>query len=337
MTQSWASTLQSLSPTQHSNLSPLLFLEVFMSAPNALMALGERPRNACSRNELLPTIPSYQLGTRTEFSFLIRAVEPGGPGPAKRRRPGEPSGPESESESESESEASPRLHQEAEPAACAAAAALPSVVGLAAGCALYLALGDVDLLLEPEPTAARQVSVGDRLLVLVPEALLGSGAEGAWGPGLPPGAFLSAPGEALALGEGFFCVAVPEVVIQAEAQEVEDAAAQFQARRLPCMKRLAGDVCDVSDDDLVDAEDEDPQGFNPEPWPHAVHPSPQRRSPHHHSKLDLHLLAPLRDVSEDDHEAPLQCLPASPCPGPQGRPPRPQGPLRKARRRLILD
>ncbi|XP_020925471.1 proline-rich protein 23B-like [Sus scrofa] len=291
--------------------------------------------------------------------------EPRGPGPAKRRRPGEPSGPESESESESESEASPRLHQEAEPAACAAAAALPSVVGLAAGCALYLALGDVDLLLEPEPTAARQVSVGDRLLVLVPEALLGSGAEGAWGPGLPPGAFLSAPGEALALGEGFFCVAVPEVVIQAEAQEVEDAAAQFQA---PALHEASGwvpgprspaaaappspaaglglaawvsgpsDVCDVSDDDLVDDdEDEDPQGFNPEPWPHAVHPSPQRRSPHHHSKLDLHLLAPLRDVSEDDHEAPLQCLPASPCPGPQGRPPRPQGPLRKARRRLILD
>ena len=296
--------------------------------------------------------------------------EPGGPGPAKRRRPGEPSGPESESESESE--ASPRLHQEAEPAACAAAAALPSVVGLAAGCALYLALGDVDLLLEPEPTAARQVSVGDRLLVLVPEALLGSGAEGAWGPGLPPGAFLSAPGEALALGEGFFCVAVPEVVIQAEAQEVEDAAAQFQA---PALHEASGwvpgprspaaaappspaaglglaawvsgpsDVCDVSDDDdddddddlVDDDEDEDPQGFNPEPWPHAVHPSPQRRSPHHHSKLDLHLLAPLRDVSEDDHEAPLQCLPASPCPGPQGRPPRPQGPLRKARRRLILD
>lgn len=83
------------------------------------------------------------------------------------------------------------------------------------------------------------MSVGDRLLVLVPEALLGSGAEGAWGPGLPPGAFLSAPGEALALGEGFFCVAVPEVVIQAEAQEVEDAAAQFQA---PAMD---ADACSV--------------------------------------------------------------------------------------------
>ena len=148
-------------------------------------------------------------------------------------------------------------------AACAAAAALPSVVGLAAGCALYLALGDVDLLLEPEPTAARQVSVGDRLLVLVPEALLGSGAEGAWGPGLPPGAFLSAPGEALALGEGFFCVAVPEVVIQAEAQEVEDAAAQFQA---PAMDADACSVpglcrpataCLCVPTDVTDDEDED--------------------------------------------------------------------------------
>ena len=52
------------------------------------------------------------------------------------------------------------------------------VVVLPAGCALHVPLDDVDLLLEPEPTSVLHVSLGDHILMLVPEALLGSGVTG---------------------------------------------------------------------------------------------------------------------------------------------------------------
>ncbi|XP_065731861.1 proline-rich protein 23A-like [Phocoena phocoena] len=123
--------------------------------------------------------------------------QPGGPGPGKRHRTEEP-----------EAEAVPRLDNVPEPLA---KGALTSMVVLPAGCGLHLPLDHVDVLLEPKPTSVLQVSLGDHILMLVPEALLGSGVEGPWVQGLERAAFLSAPGEYMALEPGFFCAAVPEI------------------------------------------------------------------------------------------------------------------------------
>ena len=80
----------------------------------------------------------------------------GGPGPAKRPK--------------SESEAAPSLDNLAW---SPTAGTLIFVAVLPAGCALHVLLDDVELLLEPEPTSVRQVCLGGRILMLVPEALLG--------------------------------------------------------------------------------------------------------------------------------------------------------------------
>ena len=233
----------------------------------------------------------------------------GGPGPAKRPK--------------SESEAAPSLDNLAW---SPTAGTLIFVAVLPAGCALHVLLDDVELLLEPEPTSVRQVCLGGRILMLVPEALLGSGVEGPWGQGLEPGAVLSPPGEYVALEPGLSCAAVPEIACQGEASE-EDAnadadfllgwmdAASVPVAELRCSESL-------THFDLFDIVSE------PSPW--ASNPSPERGSPQHDDNLDLHLLEPFPD-------SPLQPLPPSPSPGPQERPCRPPGPPCQARRCLFPE
>ncbi|TEA17405.1 hypothetical protein DBR06_SOUSAS23110017 [Sousa chinensis] len=223
--------------------------------------------------------------------------QPGGPGPGKRHRMEEP-----------EAEAVPSMDNVPEPLA---KGALTSMVVLPAGCGLHLPLDDVDLLQEPEPTSVLQVSLGDHILMLVPEALLGSGVEGPWGQGLGRGAFLSAPGEYMTLEPGFLCAAVPEIACQEEANK-EDADAEFLP---PGMDAEAGYVTGLRSP-AARVSGPSAQGFVPEPWPRAPNPSPERGSPHHDDNLYLHLPEPFPDP-------PLQPLPPSPCPGPHERPQRP--------------
>ncbi|XP_036706721.1 proline-rich protein 23C-like [Balaenoptera musculus] len=260
--------------------------------------MGSRPRSPSA-------YPADWWGPETE-----------GPGPAKRRRTEEPAGPESKSE------AAPSLDNLTGPPA---ADALTSVMVLPAGCALHLPLDDVDVLLEPEPTSVLQVSLGDHILMLVPEALLGSGVEGPWVQGLERTAFLSAPGEYMALEPGVFCAAVPEMACQEEGNK-EDADAEF----LPSgMDAEAGSVAGLRSP-TARVSGPGAQGFVAEPWPRAPNPSPERGSPHHDDNLDLHLPEPFPD-------SPLQPLPPSPSPGPHERPQRPHGPARKARRCLFPE
>nr|XP_014707558.2 proline-rich protein 23A-like [Equus asinus] len=245
--------------------------------------------------------------------------QPGGPGPAKRRRWEEPAGPEAQP--------APSLQDLVGPPA---AAALTSVVVLAAGCALQLPLDHVDLLLEPEPTSVLQVSLGDHTLVLVPEALLDAGDQRSGGQahspfGLEPAAFPGAPGDDAAVEQEFFCASVPEVAAQVEAYD-EDADPEFPpswaapaARSVAGLRPSAGRESGPS-----------PHGRVPEPSPWAPTPSPERRSPGPYYHLDFHLLEPFPT-------SPLQPLPPSPSPGPHARAPRPIGPPRKARRRLFEE
>ncbi|XP_054563986.1 proline-rich protein 23C-like [Eptesicus fuscus] len=234
----------------------------------------------------------------------------GGPGPAKRRRTEEPAGPEHGM--------APSLPGPAE-AESRAADALTSVVVLAAGCALQLPLDGVDLVLEPEPTSVLQVCLGGHTLVLVPEALLGSGT-GAHSPvGLEPGALLDAPGGGVAIQQGFFCIAVPEIAVPEEAYD-EDAAPGFLT---PWMVAAAGSVAGTG-------LGTHPHGPIRAPRPRAPTPSPERRPPGPSYNLDFHLW-------ERFPSSPLQPLPPSPSPGPQVRPRRPLGPAPKARRRLFQE
>lgn len=234
----------------------------------------------------------------------------GGPGPAKRAK--------------SESEAAPSLD---DLAWSPTAGTLIFMAVLPAGCALHVLLDDVELLLEPEPTSVRQVCLGGRILMLVPEALLGSGVEGPWGQGLEPGAVLSPPGEYVALEPGLSCAAVPEIACQGEASE-EDANADADFL-LGWMDAASDSVAELrcsaeslTHFDLFDVVSE--------PSPRASNPSPERGSPQHDDHLDLHLLEPFPD-------SPLQPLPPSPSPGPQERPCRPPGPPCKARRCLFPE
>ncbi|XP_027442626.1 proline-rich protein 23A-like [Zalophus californianus] len=231
---------------------------------------------------------------------------PGGPRPAKRRRTEEPEG----------------LEGLGGPPA---AGALTSVVVLATGCALQLLLDDVDLVLEPEPTSALQVTLGELTLVLVPEALLRSGGQGHSPAGLELGAFLNAPGHQVAVEQGFFCAPVPEMAAQEEAYE-EDADPEFlppgtdpAAGSVLGLRPCAGGVASPHPQDPV-----------PDPWPWAPTPSPKRRSLLRYFNLDAHLLEPFPN-------SPLQPLPPSPSPGPHARPQRPPGASRKARRRLFQE
>ncbi|XP_032486642.1 proline-rich protein 23C-like [Phocoena sinus] len=220
--------------------------------------------------------------------------QPGGPGPGKRHRTEEP-----------EAEAVPRLDNVPEPLA---KGALTSMVVLPAGCGLHLPLDHVDVLLEPKPTSVLQVSLGDHILMLVPEALLGSGVEGPWVQGLERAAFLSAPGEYMALEPGFFCAAVPEIACQEEANK-EDTDAEFLP---PGMDAEASYVTGLRSP-AARVSGPSAQDFLPELWPRAPNPSPERGSPHHDDNLYLHLPEPFPDP-------PLQPLPPSPCPGPTSAP-----------------
>ncbi|KAJ8790703.1 hypothetical protein J1605_021131 [Eschrichtius robustus] len=233
--------------------------------------------------------------------------QPGGPGPAKRRRMEEPAGHEFE-------EASGPDNVTGTPAT----GALTSLVVLADGCALHVPLDDVDLVLEPEPTSVMQVSLGDRILMLVPRSLLGSGIEILGGQGhsalvLEQGGFPSGLKECIALEQGFFYGSVPEIAGQEEVYG-EDADAEFL---LAGMDAAASSVTGLL---LSAGRASDPKllGLVPEPSPWGPNTSPERRSPHHDDNLDLHLLEPFPD-------SPLQPLPPSPCPGPHERPQRPLG------------
>ncbi|XP_008567675.1 PREDICTED: proline-rich protein 23B-like [Galeopterus variegatus] len=201
---------------------------------------------------------------------------------------------------------------------------------LAAGCALQLPLDDVDLLLEPAPTSALQVSVQGHTLLLVPEVLLGSVDERSRGHRDSPvdlelGAFLDAPGEDVVCEQGFFCASVPETAAQEEAYE-EDADPESLA---PWMDPPAGSAAGfqpsarrVSSPNL--------QGPIPEPCPLAPNPSPERRPPHPIFDLDFHLLEPFPS-------SPLQPLPPSPSPSPRVCPERSPCPPCKAQRRLFRE
>ncbi|XP_039692766.1 proline-rich protein 23A-like [Pteropus medius] len=255
--------------------------------------------------------------------------QPGEPDPAKRRRTEEPAGPESRTASTLQ-----------DPAGPPASGALTSVVVLAAGCALQLPLDDVDLVLEPEPTSVLQVSLGEHTLLLVPEALLGSGDEGSGGQGhsplgLEPGALPGAPGEDVAVQQGFFCACVPEIAAQEEAYE-EDVDPELSPPWMDPAASLASGFCSsatrVNSPDSHNSDLHSPNSHSPipEPTPRAPTPSPERRSPGPYFDLDFHLLEPFPT-------SPLQPLPPSPSPGPHARPQRPPGPARKARRRLFQE
>uniref|UniRef100_A0A5F9C4W2 Proline rich 23A n=1 Tax=Oryctolagus cuniculus TaxID=9986 RepID=A0A5F9C4W2_RABIT len=114
--------------------------------------------------------------------------QPGAAGPAKRRRVQEPAA----------AEPGPQPGLPAPPAA-PPASALPSVVVvvLAAGCALQLPLDDVDLLLEPAPTAVLSVSLPGHTLLLVPEGLLEAAGQDPSPGGLALAAVLDAAAEAV--------------------------------------------------------------------------------------------------------------------------------------------
>ncbi|XP_069328113.1 proline-rich protein 23B-like [Eulemur rufifrons] len=224
--------------------------------------------------------------------------QPGAPGPAKRRRLEEPAG--------LRPGAVPSLEDSAGPPG---ADALTSVVVLASGCALRVALDDVDLVLEPAPTSVLQVSLEGHTFILVPEVLLeGSGGQGDSSVGLEPGVFL-----------------VPEIAAQKEAFE-EDAEPEFLA---PWMAPPAGSAAELLPS-ASRAASPDPQGPVPERSPLAPSLSPGRCSPRPIFDLEFHLLEPFPS-------SPLQPLPPSPSPGPPALPEPSPSPGCKARRCLFPE
>lgn len=258
----------------------------------------------------------------------------GGPGPAKRRRTEELEFPESESESEFEFEPEPEPEPESESESESESEVAPSLADgmeppiecpptaqlvVPTGFALHLPLEHVDLLLEPDSMSMVQVSLGDQIFMLVPEALLDSDVEAPREQILEPAAVLSLPGEYMAL-EPEFCPAVQEVAFQEEANE-DDADLQANFPR-PWMDATGSPVSVLCDPEL--------QGSFLEPWGQATNLSPEKGSSHHDDYLDLHL-------REASHDSPLQPLPPSPSPGPVERPKHPQGPPCKARRSLIFS
>ncbi|XP_045411943.1 proline-rich protein 23B-like [Lemur catta] len=241
--------------------------------------------------------------------------QPGGPRPAKRRRLEEPAG--------LQPGAVPSLEDSAGPPG---ADALTSVVVLAAGCALRVALDDVDLVLEPAPTSVLQVSLEGHTLILVPEVLLeGSGGQGDSSGGLEPGVFLGAPGEDVVVEHAFFRASVPELAALKEAFE-EDAEPEFPA---PWMAPPAGSAAELQPS-ASRVSSPDPQGPVPEPSLLVPNPSPGRRCPRPIFDLEFHLLEPFPS-------SPLQPLPPSPSPGPHARPARSPRPPCKARRCLFQE
>lgn len=245
----------------------------------------------------------------------------GGPGPAKRRRTEKLEFPESESEFEPEpepefeSEVGPSLTDGMEPPIeCPPTAQLV----VPAGFALHLPLEHVDLLLEPDSMSMVQVSLGDQILMLVPEALLDSDVEAPRVQILEPAAVLSLPGEYMAL-EPEFCPAVQEIAFPEANEDDADLHTNFPR---PWMDAAGSPVSVLRDPEL--------QGSFLGPRRQETNLSPEKGSSHHDDYLDLHL-------QEAFHESPLQPLPPSPSPGPVEHPKRPQGPPCNARRSLILQ
>ncbi|XP_069329268.1 proline-rich protein 23B-like [Eulemur rufifrons] len=245
--------------------------------------------------------------------------QPGGPGPAKRRRLEEPAG--------LRPGAVPSLEDSAGPPG---ADALTSVVVLASGCALRVALDDVDLVLEPAPTSVLQVSLEGHTLILVPEVLLGSVDEGSGGQGdssvgLEPGVSLDAPGEDVVVEHAFFRASVSELAALKEAFE-EDAEPEFLAPWMAPPASLGAEL----QPSASSAASPDPQGPVPEPSLLVSNPTPGRRCPRPIFDLEFHLLEPFPS-------SPLQPLPPSPSLGPHARPARSARPPCKARRRLFQE
>ena len=246
----------------------------------------------------------------------------GGPGPAKRRRTEEleflesESEFEPESEPESESDVAPSLADGTEPPIeCPATAQLVVPTGFA----LHLPLEHFDLLLELESMSVVQVSLGDQILMLVPEAFLDLDVEAPRVQILEPAAVLNPPGEYMAL-EPELCPAVQEIAFQEEANE--DDADQHANFPRPWMDATGSPVSVLCDPEL--------QGPFLEPWRPETNLSPEKGSSHHDDHLDLHLRKAF-------HDSPLQPLPPSPSPGPVERWKRPQGPPCKVWRNLILQ
>ncbi|XP_010328730.2 proline-rich protein 23B-like [Saimiri boliviensis] len=244
--------------------------------------------------------------------------QPGGPGPAKRRRLEEPAAPE------------PRVARSLEdPPGGPAADALTFVLVLAAGSSLKVSRDDDSLVLVPAPTSIMRVSLGGHTLFLIPEVLLSSvderaGAQGDLSAFLVADVFLGALGEDVVV-EQEFCASVPEVAAQEEVYE-EDADAEFLGL---WMDSPAGSAAGLypSAESMYGPQ---PEGLIPEPCALAPSPSSERRSPRPICDQEFHFLEPVPS-------SPLQPLPPFPSPGPHARSELPERPPCKARRRLFQE
>ncbi|KAL6038164.1 hypothetical protein STEG23_030932 [Scotinomys teguina] len=224
--------------------------------------------------------------------------QPQGPSPAKRRRLHEPACHEPLAQPDMEEPAQPDSEE------------LTSVVFLAPGCAMQLQLEGVDLLVEPEPTSALQVSLPGHTLILVPE-------------GLQSSYHLGQP-ESSASPQEAYLLEVPQdnlVVLQQESCEyILDSSSQE-------------DTCDEDEDLGFLAPWMDPPAGQAWPWPQEGIPEPYLLVPS--SNAESYLLRTFPS-------SPLQPLPLSPSPSPpeQQSPPYPPHTPRapsKTRRRLFCD
>ncbi|XP_001113833.3 proline-rich protein 23A [Macaca mulatta] len=248
--------------------------------------------------------------------------QPGGPGPAKRLRLEEPAGPE------------PRVTPSLEdPVGIPAVGAVISVVVLATGCALRVPLDTVDLVLELPPTSILRVSLSGHILILIPEVLLSSvdecsGAQGDSSAGLEVDVFLGALREDVVVEQEVFCASVPEIAAQEEAYE-EEADPEFPELRMDSPTGSAAGLYPFASGVFSLYR----EGPIPGPCALAPNPSSERLSPRPIFDPEFHLLEPVPS-------SPLQPLPPSPrvgSPGPHARPPLPERPPCKARRRLFQE
>lgn len=104
-----------------------------------------------------------QLNSPSTYPALCWRQQPRGPSPAKRHRTEESSG--------LKSRMVPSLQ---DPMGPQAAGALTYMVVPAESSVLQLPLHSIELVLEPETTSVRKVSLGEHTLLLIPKALLGS-------------------------------------------------------------------------------------------------------------------------------------------------------------------